>query len=222
MVTHDFNTGIVNEVAHRPWPMLDTPWVMTQTWHDLLFAHWPVDQSQLRSQVPAMFDLDLFDGTAWLGVVPFHMTNVAPRGVPSLPWISEFPELNVRTYVRVGNRPGVYFFSLDAGSALAAQTARTLLNLPYHAATMSVAPTPTGVDYRSTRHSNPSAEFIATYGPAGEIFFRPTLHSSTSSPNDIVCITLTIRAGLTGWRSIIRHGRSRLRKRNFFATPWPT
>jgi uncharacterized protein len=171
MVNHDFNTDIVNQVAHRPWPMPDTPWVMTQTWHDLLFAHWAVDPSQLRSHVPAVFDLDLFDGTAWLGVVPFHMTNVAPRGVPSLPWISEFPELNVRTYVRVGSRPGVYFFSLDAGSALAAQSARTLLNLPYHAATMTVAPTPTGVNYRSRRDSNPSAEFIATYGPAGEVFF---------------------------------------------------
>src|SRR5262245_57818371 len=106
------------------------PWVMTQTWNDLLFAHWPIDARDLRSRLPAEFDLDLFDGQAWISVVPFFMTNVGPRGLPWLPWVSQFPELNVRTYVSIANRPGVYFFSLDAGSTLAVQTARTLLNLP--------------------------------------------------------------------------------------------
>ena len=98
VTAHDFNRRILNEVAHRPWPMPGAPWVMTQTWHDLLFAHWPVDAA-FSVRVPSPFDLDLFDGTAWLGIIPFHMTNVAPRGVPSLPWISEFPELNC-THVR--------------------------------------------------------------------------------------------------------------------------
>jgi uncharacterized protein YqjF (DUF2071 family) len=124
----------------------------------------------MRAQVPAAFELDLFDDHAWIGIVPFHMTNVAPRGVPSLPWVSEFPELNVRTYVRVGNRPGVFFFSLDAGSALAVQAARTLLNLPYHAATMTVVQGTTGVVYRSMRDSDRSAELSATYGPTGPVF----------------------------------------------------
>jgi uncharacterized protein YqjF (DUF2071 family) len=91
MMNHDFNTGIIAEVDHRPWPMLDEPWVMTQTWHDLLFAHWPTTPSAMQAQVPAAFELDLFDDHAWIGIVPFHMTNVAPRGVPSLPWVSEFP-----------------------------------------------------------------------------------------------------------------------------------
>ena len=80
---------------------------MTQTWNDLLFAHWPVDSAILRQKVPNGFELDEFDGQAWVGVVPFYMTNVSPRGVPNLPWISEFAELNVRTYVRVGGEPGV-------------------------------------------------------------------------------------------------------------------
>ena len=88
--------------------------------------------------VPDVFDLDLFDGEAWLGVVPFHMTNVGLRATPALPWLSAFPELNVRTYVRVADRPGVYFFSLDAGRRLAVAAARALLNLPYYAADMSV------------------------------------------------------------------------------------
>ena len=150
--------------------MPDRPWVMTQTWHDLLFAHWPVDPSPLRSRVPAAFELDRFDGETWVGIVPFHMTNVAPRGVPSLPWVSEFPELNVRTYVRVGDRPGIYFFSLDAGSKLAVHAARTLLNLPYHFASTTVSHTAQGVQYRSSRHSDPTAELSATYGPIGSRF----------------------------------------------------
>jgi uncharacterized protein len=169
-MNHDFNSGVLDETAHRPWPMPDGPWVMTQTWHDLLFAHWPVDLGQLRKLVPSEFPIDVFDGQAWIGIVPFHMTNVAPRGVPSLPWVSEFPELNVRTYVRVGDRPGIYFFSLDAASALAVHAARALLNLPYHSATMTVSQTMTGVEYRSSRKSEPSAKFSGTYGPTGPAF----------------------------------------------------
>jgi uncharacterized protein YqjF (DUF2071 family) len=151
--------------------MPDLPWIMTQTWHDLLFAHWPVDPRKLREKVPSAFELDLFDGVGWVGIVPFHMTNVAPRGVPSLPWISEFPELNVRTYVRVHHRPGIYFFSLDAGSTLAVQAARTLLNLPYFSASMTVRRQAGGLEYESRRQDNPSvARLSATYRPVGTPF----------------------------------------------------
>ena len=162
----DFNRGILTATAHRPWPMPTGPWVMTQTWHDLLFAHWPVAVDRLRELVPPRFELDLFDGQAWLAVVPFHMTNVAPRFVPSLPWISAFPELNVRTYVRVGDKPGVFFFSLDAGNAVAVHAARTLLNLPYFTADMTVE-TGSRVAYSSRRDASPTAEFHASYQPHG-------------------------------------------------------
>ncbi len=151
--------------------MPDRPWVMTQTWHDLLFAHWLVDPDQLREKVPSAFEHDLFDNVGWLGIVPFQMTNVAPRGVPSLPWISEFAELNVRTYVRVHDRPGIYFFSLDAGSALAVQAARTLLNLPYFSASMTVTPQAGGIEYESRRQDDPSdARLSARYRPVGARF----------------------------------------------------
>jgi uncharacterized protein len=171
MTDHDFNREILQEIAHRPWPMPNAPWVMTQTWHDLLFAHWRVDRGQLREKVPPQFELDLFDGEAWLGIVPFHMTNVAPRGVPSLPWISEFAELNVRTYVRVQDRPGIYFFSLDAASTLAVQTARALLNLPYYSASMSVREHASGLDYESRRdHSDPVADLSVSYAPLATTF----------------------------------------------------
>lgn len=171
MADHDFNSAIVKEVSHRPWPMPDLPWVMTQTWHDLLFAHWAVDPHKLRDKVPSAFELDLFDGVGWLGIIPFHMTNVAPRAVPSLPWISEFPELNVRTYVHVDDRPGVYFFSLDAGSTLAVQAARTLLNLPYYSASMTVRPQAGSIEYESLRQDHSfAASLSANYRPIGTRF----------------------------------------------------
>jgi hypothetical protein len=168
---HDFNSGILEEVAHRPWPMPERPWVMTQTWNDLLFAHWPIAPEGLVRRIPPRFELDSFDGRAWLGIVPFRMTNVAPRAVPVLPGLSEFPELNVRTYVRVGGRPGVYFFSLDAASAIAVRAARMVLNLPYYTAVMRVTADRDSVEYRSRRAGEPPvASFEATYAPAAPPF----------------------------------------------------
>lgn len=147
------------------------PWIGTQSWHNLLFAHWRVDASALRMIVPPVFELDLFDNEAWVGVVPFYMTNVGLRATPSLPWVSAFPELNVRTYVRLEDRPGVYFFSLDAARALAVATARALLNLPYYRAAMSVDVRRDGVVYHSARRdSHPAAVFKAEYGPTGQPF----------------------------------------------------
>jgi uncharacterized protein YqjF (DUF2071 family) len=165
-----FDYEIVKVTAHRPWPLPNTPWFMTQTWHDLLFAHWPVEPAQLRAVVPSAFELDLFDGEAWVGIVPFHMTNVAPRFIPALPLISSFPELNVRTYVRVGDQAGVYFFSLDAGSAIAVRAARSLLNLPYFRASMRVTLRDGAVVYESRREGEGHAEFRGTYGPRGVAF----------------------------------------------------
>jgi uncharacterized protein YqjF (DUF2071 family) len=165
----DFNAAILSVTAHRPWEMPRRPWVMTQTWHDLLFAHWPVPPRSVGSRLPAGVELDLFNGHAWIGIVPFRMTNVAPRGVPSLPGISEFPEINVRTYVKAGGRPGVYFFSLDAASALAVRAARLLLNLPYYQASIAVTRRAHTIEFESRRHGEP-ASFQARYEPDGEPF----------------------------------------------------
>lgn len=166
---NDFNHAILDQTAHRPWPMLRDPWIMSQTWHDLLFAHWPVDAAALRPHVPAGFEIDLYDAQAWVGIIPFRMSNVAPRGVPALPWISAFPELNVRTYVRVGGRPGVYFFSLDAGNPVAVGAARTIAHLPYYTADMEVEEKDGWIHYQSRRKSAdaPPAELVVRYRPVG-------------------------------------------------------
>jgi uncharacterized protein len=166
---NDFNYAILDETGHRPWPMPSGPWVMTQTWHDLLFAHWPVDSALLRQKIPSGLELDEFAGQAWVGVVPFQMTNVAPRGVPALPWLSAFPELNVRTYVRADGVGGVYFFSLDAANPIAVGVARTVVHLPYYSAAMKIAHRDGWIEYESRRTSSsgPPAQFAARYRPTG-------------------------------------------------------
>jgi uncharacterized protein len=166
----DFDRSIIGHVEHRPWQMPQRPWLMTQSWHNLLFAHWQVEVSALRAVVPAAFELDLFNGDAWLGIVPFYMTNVGIRGAPPVPGLSSFPELNVRTYVRVADRPGVFFFSLDAGRRLAVAAARAGLNLPYFYASMSVEASGDSVIYRSTRGGDVRAVFRAEYRPVGPPF----------------------------------------------------
>jgi uncharacterized protein YqjF (DUF2071 family) len=164
-----FPHEILDDTAHRPWPMPDSPWIMTQTWHDLLFAHWPVSVDALRPLVPQPFEIDLHEDRAWVAVVPFHMSNVAPRGVPALPWVSAFPELNVRTYVRAQGRSGVYFFSLDATNPVAVGVARTLVHLPYFTAEMRVEERGGWIQYvsRRTARDAPPAEFDGRYRPIG-------------------------------------------------------
>ena len=167
---NDFDYAILEITSHRPYPTPSRAWVMTQTWRDLLFAHWPVDGGTLRAKLPTGLELDEFSGQAWVGVVPFQMTNVAPRGVPALPWISAFPEINVRTYVRAGGVPGVYFFSLDAANPLAVGVARTLAHLPFYSASMKLTHEGEWIEYASRRTSTsaPRAEFAGRYRPIGE------------------------------------------------------
>ncbi len=105
---------------------------MGMSWHDLLFAHWPVPAKVIQRLIPKRLVVDQFDGTAWLGVVPFTMSGVRVRPFPGMPGASLFPEINVRTYVTEGGRPGVFFFSLDAASLLAVKAARAWYHLPYY------------------------------------------------------------------------------------------
>jgi uncharacterized protein YqjF (DUF2071 family) len=115
---------------HRPWQLPRTAWRWRQSWCDLLFAHWPVSAELLRRFVPEPLRVQEFDGTAWIGIVPFRMESVMHRPLPDLPWISAFPELNVRTYVEHGGKPGVWFLSLDATNVLAVAAARRFFICP--------------------------------------------------------------------------------------------
>jgi uncharacterized protein YqjF (DUF2071 family) len=140
---------------------------MLQRWHELLFAHWPLAPDAVRPRLPAGLELDLFDGAAWLGVIPFRMSGVRVRFAPPIPGTAAFPELNVRTYVHCGDRPGVYFFSLDAASSLAVEAARRWFGLPYFRAEMACDERGGEIEYRSTRvHAGASpAELAVSYAP---------------------------------------------------------
>ncbi len=165
-------SGKLEQLAHRPWPLPAGPWVMAQTWHDLLFAHWPVPIAALRPHIPARLAIDTFEGQAWLGVVPFRMSAVRLRGTPAVPRLSAFPELNVRTYVAANGKPGVWFFSLDAGNPLAVAIARVWFHLPYFRARMSCEERSDWIEYKSERTHRYADGAVLTgrYRPAGEPF----------------------------------------------------
>ena len=139
-------------------------------WSHLLFAHWAVDPPTVASRLPDGVELDVRRGAAWLGVVPFLMTNIAPRWCPPLPGLSRFLELNLRTYVTVNGKPGVWFFSLDAESRIAVRVARTTFHLPYMDAGMSIESSAGDVvkyASRRTHRGEFAARYEATYRPSG-------------------------------------------------------
>ena len=182
---------------------------MAQTWHDLLFAHWPVKHEILRPLVPAALPLDTYDGQCWVGIAPFHMSAIRGRGLPPLPGLSRFPELNIRTYVTLENKRGVYFFSLDARNSPAVWAARKFYHLPYFRALMTANLDGEQVNYESRRLEVPAAEFRATYRPVGAV----QLHSAGTLENWLTeryCL-YTVFSGRV-YRAEIHHQQWRLRQ----------
>jgi uncharacterized protein YqjF (DUF2071 family) len=182
---------------------------MKMIWHDLLFMHWPVPAAALRPHIPPALTLETFEGAAWLGVVPFRMSGVRPRMVPSLPWLSAFPELNVRTYVTAEGKPGVWFFSLDAANPVAVEAARLGFHLPYYTARMACEGEGEGIRYASERTHRGAR-------PAGlRMRYCPTGPAYRAAPGTLehwltarYCLYAADRRGRT-WRAEIDH------------PPWP-
>jgi hypothetical protein len=142
---------------------------MRMRWRELLFAHWTADARVLRSLVPAGLELDAFEGRCYIGAVPFLMEDTSPRFTPAVPGLHAFPELNLRTYVTANGKPGVWFFSLDAGQKLAVRMARKFFHLPYFDARYHVN-LEEGVAYSSirTHKGAPNARFEAVHRPIGD------------------------------------------------------
>jgi uncharacterized protein len=179
-------------------------------WLDLLFAHGPMPAATLAPLLPVDPDLelDLFDGTAWLGIVPFTMTDVSPRGVPAVPRLSTFPELNVRTYVRYRGLPGVWFLSLDARSRPTVLGGRLVFHLPYHHARMTSVRNGEVVAYRSERRARGErgpAGFAARYRPTGTVM---TVADDSFDAWATIRMRLFCADGAGRiWRTEIDHGR---------------
>jgi uncharacterized protein len=201
------NAETLPSADHRPWPLPDEPWIMGQRWNHLLFAHWPLSPTALAPHLPTTLPLDTFDGDAWVAVTPFVLDNLRLRGVPPVPGVSRFPEVNVRTYVRRDGKPGVFFFSLDAGSALAVAAARRLYALPYHHADFSVAQAERRTRYTCRRRGGASAILDATYEPTGPAAHAP--HGSLAAwLTERYCLYAVDAAGAI-YRAEIHH------------VPWP-
>jgi uncharacterized protein YqjF (DUF2071 family) len=159
--------AVTNDTAHRPWPVPERAWANAQSWVDLAFLHWRVDATELRKLVGGSVELDTYEGEAWLGVTPFVLADFRVRGLPPVPRLSTFPELNVRTYVTRDGKPGIWFFSLDAASTFAVEGAKRFFRLPYHRAQMASRRARDRVLYESAR---PGAAFSCSYRGVGEPF----------------------------------------------------
>jgi uncharacterized protein len=187
--------------SYRPRPLPSGRWVMTQRWNDLLFAHWPVPAAHVAAHIPDGLQVDTFQGSGWLGVVPFWMDRIKVRGVPPVPGARSFPELNMRTYVRDQSTgaAGVYFFSLDAASLLAVAAGRTFYHLPYHWAEMRIEQRTDNefAFFSRRRFQTQAVEFKARYRGLG-----PTRKLAESRPGSLeyflterYCLFTADRAG---------------------------
>jgi len=194
----------VDETGHRPWPLPDEPWVMGQTWDDLLFAHWPVDAAALRELIPGGLEVDEHDGSAWLGVTPFELSALRARGTFPLPLVSSFRELNVRTCVSRDGKAGIWFLSLDASSQLAVEAARRLYKLPYFQARISLERRGGRIVYECVR--NERKTFSGSYRGVGEPT-APKLGSLEHFLTERYCLYAADRGRL--YRAEIHH------------RPWP-
>jgi uncharacterized protein len=154
--------------SHRKWALPHLPWTMKQTWNDLMFVHYPVKLEVLQKLVPEVLPLDTFNGVGWVGIVPFQMTGVRLRGLPPIPGTAQFPQVNVRTYVTLAGKPGVFFLSLDAANWLSAKAAKTFYHIPYNYADVWLKQNGTFMDFESRRRNADSVKLVCSYRPNSE------------------------------------------------------
>ena len=131
--------SLLYAVEHRPWLPPDGQWLLSQSWNDLLLMHFAIEPAVLRRLVPEALTLELYDGAAWLTISPFCASHVRPSGVPALPGLSFFAQLNVRTYVTAEDKPGLYYLSVDAANLTAVWFARMFFRLQYWHASIKVS-----------------------------------------------------------------------------------
>ncbi|MEK3889702.1 YqjF family protein [Bacillus sp. FSL K6-3431] len=164
-----------SETVQRPFPLPSKPWVMTQMWENLLFSHWPIPLDIIRKHVPPSLKMDLYQGSAWLGVIPFYVNHMKLRGVPEIPYLRSYIELNVRTYVTYQGKPGIYFFRLDANKWPAVIGGRIVAFLPYRLAQMNMKITDNKIYFQS-ESQNPSGSkkvLNLTYSSTSKAYLPP-------------------------------------------------
>ena len=129
-------TPLLQQAEHRPFPLPHGKWCYYQEWNKVLFLHWEMPLNPLKKQIPSSLEIDTFKGKAYVSLVAFTMQKIHPRYLPAVKSISDFDEINIRTYVIRDGKPGVYFLNIEAGKTLSAKVAKTLSGLPYEKAEM--------------------------------------------------------------------------------------
>lgn len=122
---------ILNTTEHRPWEIPTDGWKFYQEWNNAIFLHYQVDLNELKKFVPKELEIDLYNGKPWISVVAFTMEKIRPKNLPSFSPISDFDEINIRTYVKSNNKTGVYFLSIEGGKSLSCKVAKGISKLPY-------------------------------------------------------------------------------------------
>jgi uncharacterized protein YqjF (DUF2071 family) len=195
--------ALLLKTSHRPWPIPQQNWIWYQQWLDAAFLHWSFSPVAVQPLLPRGLSLDLFEGRAWVSVVAFNMVAVHPRGLWPVPGLSNFAEVNVRTYVVRDGKPGVYFLSIEAANPIAAWLARILSPLPYQ--------------YRGMRRYRERDQEVFTVGQASEdphfhLVYRPGKTVGTKSDNDL---------WLTERYCLYAHQKNEILRAEVHHEPWP-
>ena len=170
--------------------------VMVQQWQDLSYIHWRYDPQEVKALLPPGVEVDTFDGSAWVGLIPFSMRNIGLPGLPPVPYFGSFPEVNVRTYVKCNGVPGVWFFSLDVNRFLPALVARTTYLLPYCWGSA-----------KNTRHGDVIDSHVNRRWPSGAATsLRLQIGTQIEEPDEL-SVFLSARWGLysKGFRNGVRY-----------------
>lgn len=158
---------------HRPFPLPAKKWIMRQSWRNLLFLHWPVPLEKLRPHIPSSLQIDTFHGSAWLGLILFVIEGIYPLGISKFSLTPKFPEINVRTYVKYNEKPGIYFMSIDVENWASLKIAKNWYHLPYHSAKISFGKQGQTFYCHSIRkeNGNTPVSFKGQYGPISEVYY---------------------------------------------------
>jgi uncharacterized protein len=158
---------LVTDVGHRPWPLPDGPWAQAQTPRGVLLAHWPVPHDELARTVPPELSVDTFDGEAWLGLVAYRLTQLRLRGLPPIPGLSSLLQVEVRTYVTLDDRPGIWLCSLEVSNPFLVEAAKRAHRLPAFRARIRAEEFGRATRFEAERDD---LAFEASYAPAGASF----------------------------------------------------
>jgi hypothetical protein len=154
------------ETAHRPWPLPEAPWAQAQTRRDVLLAYWPVALGELARLLPPELAVDTFGGEAWLGISAYRVTGLRVRGLPPLPGLSSFPQLEVFACVTLDDRPGVWLCSLETPKGLIVEAVKRAHRLPAYRARVSAVPAAGGIRFEVDRDGLELRTWYAGVGAA--------------------------------------------------------